>query len=169
MPLLHLIRRSVRDARRISTLLLALGAPLLFAIATPSSANAATTTVVDKWINVREADALVDANVEVQNGDEVDISASGSIWAGVWLTGGNGPDGWVGWSANNDSPLPGVAPFSLLGHTSVDGYFFAGRYRRWTYQNSTLGSGRTRLKFEINDNWHGNGNGSFQVHIVVRR
>jgi hypothetical protein len=66
--------------------------------ATASAANVAraTTTVVDKYINVGEGDGLVDANVEVMNGDEVDISVSGSIWAGVWFTGRNGPEGWVG-------------------------------------------------------------------------
>jgi hypothetical protein len=129
----------------------------------------ATTTVVDKYINVGEGDGLVDANVEVMNGDEVDISVSGSIWAGVWFTGRNGPEGWVGWHAGNEWPLPGANLYSLLGHTAADGYFYVGRGRRWTYRNESLGSGRTRLEFEINDRAHGNGDGSFQVHLIVRR
>jgi hypothetical protein len=126
-------------------------------------------TIVDKYINVRESDGLVVAGVEVRNGDWIDISVSGSVWAGVWFTGSNGPDGWVGWSANNDSPLPGAAPFSLLGHTAEDGYFVVGHGLRRTYQNATLGPGSTALEFEINDDKHGNGSGSFQVHLIVRR
>jgi hypothetical protein len=80
--------------------------------------------VVDKYISLREFDSDVDANVELQNGDWVDISVTGTIWAGVWFTGRNGPNGWPGWSASNDSPLPGVAPFGVLGKTAEDGYFW---------------------------------------------
>lgn len=125
--------------------------------------------IVDKYITVREADGMVDSGVELRNGDWLDVSVSGSIWAGVWFTGSNGPNGWAGYSASNDSPLPGVAPFSLLGYTAEDRYFLIGSGLRRTYQNASLGPGRTRLSFEINDNTHGNGSGSFQIHLQVWR
>jgi hypothetical protein len=129
----------------------------------------AMAVVVDKYLNVREGDALVDAGVDVRNGDWLDISVTGTIWAGVWFTGRNGPNGWFGYTANNDSPLPGVRPFSLLGHTAEDGYFLIGSSLRRTYQNATLGPGQTRLAFEINDDRHGNGDGSFQVRLQLWR
>ncbi|TCC51511.1 hypothetical protein E0H73_41070 [Kribbella pittospori] len=125
--------------------------------------------VVDKYVVIREFDTNVDANVELQNGDWIDISVTGSIWAGVWFTGRNGPNGWPGWSANNDSPLPGAAPFGVLGWTAEDNYFWIGSGMRRTYQNSTLGPGRTRLSFRINDDRPGNGDGAFIAKIQVWR
>ena len=47
--------------------------------------------VVDKWITVRESDSDVDMNVLLKNGDWVDVSAGGSVWAGVRFTGESGP------------------------------------------------------------------------------
>lgn len=125
--------------------------------------------VVDKYVPVTEFQADVDTGIQLKNGDWIDISASGNIWAGVWFTGENGPNGWTGWSAGNDSPLPGAPPFSLLGKTAEDGYFFIGSQMRRTYQNSTLGPGETRLSLSINDNKHGNGSGAFAVRIQVWR
>jgi hypothetical protein len=125
--------------------------------------------VVDKYMTVHEYDADVDTGVQLRNGDWIDISASGSIWAGVWFTGENGPQGWAGWSASNDSPLPGYAPFALVGKTAEDGYFPVGQGIRRTYQNATLGPGETRLYLTINDNKHGNGSGAFNVRIQVWR
>jgi hypothetical protein len=125
--------------------------------------------VVDKWVTVRESDSDVDTNVQLRNGDWIDVSASGSIWAGVWFTGENGPQGWVGWSAGGDSPLPGSPPFGLLGKTAEDGYFYIGQNLRRTYQNATLGPGETRLSLRINDNKPGNGSGAFNIRIQVWR
>ena len=125
--------------------------------------------IVDKYITVAEWNSDVDTNVNLRNGDWVDISASGSIWAGVWFTGENGPNGWTGWSAGNDSPLPGTAPFSLLGKTAEDGYFFVGSSLRRTYRNESLGPGETRLALRINDDTPGNGSGAFSVRIQVGR
>jgi hypothetical protein len=34
--------------------------------------------LVDKWLTVHESDAMVDTNIELQNGDWIDIAASGS-------------------------------------------------------------------------------------------
>ncbi|HMV47695.1 MAG TPA: hypothetical protein PLD20_34725 [Blastocatellia bacterium] len=125
--------------------------------------------VVDKWITVLERRQDVDTNILIQNNDWIDISVSGSIWAGVWFTGENGPQGWSGWGAGNDFPLPGSPPYSLLGKTAEDGYFFIGEGLRRTYMNATLGPGQTRLFLRINDNIPGNGSGAFNVRIQVWR
>lgn len=126
--------------------------------------------IVDKWITVLEsARNPVDTNILLRNNDWIDISASGSIWAGVWFTGENGPRGWVGWSARNDCPLPGSPPFSLLGMTAEDGYFYIGDSLRRTYLNATLGPGEARLFLRINDNAPANGSGAFNVRIQVWR
>src|SRR4051794_23571056 len=47
-----------------------------------------------KTVTVREADYDVPTGITLTPGDWVSIGASGSIWAGVWLTGENGPQGW---------------------------------------------------------------------------
>lgn len=125
--------------------------------------------VVDKYVTVREFDSDRDVGVNLKNGDWVDISASGSIWAGVWFTGENGPQGWFSHTAGGDFPLPGTAPFCLLGKTSEDGYFYIGQGMRRTYQNTTLGPGETRLSLRINDNKPRNGSGAFNVRIQVWR
>jgi hypothetical protein len=125
--------------------------------------------IVDKWITVLESDEDVDTGILLRNNDWIDISASGSIWAGVWFTGENGPAGWRGSNAGNDFPLPGSAPFSLMGNTAEDGYFYIGDGLRRTYLNATLGPGETRLYLRINDNSPGNGSGAFNVKIEVWR
>jgi hypothetical protein len=125
--------------------------------------------VVDKYLTVGEWAEDVDSGIEVKNNDWLDISVSGTIWAGVWFTGRNGPEGWPGWNANADSPLPGSAPFGMLGKTAEDGYFWIGSGLRRTYLNETLGPGATRLYFRINDDRPGNGNGAFQIHLQVWR
>jgi hypothetical protein len=125
--------------------------------------------VVDKWVTVAEWQEDVDIDVMLKNGDWLDISASGSIWAGVWFTGENGPEGWTNYRAGRDKPLEGVPPFSLLGKTAEDGYFYVGRGLRRTYQNSTLGPGETRLYLRINDDTPRNGSGAFNIRVQVWR
>ena len=125
--------------------------------------------IVDKWVTVGEWSTDVDTNVLLKNGDWIDITAQGTIWAGVWFTGNNTARGWDGWTAGGDKPLPGSPPFCLLGRTSEDGYFYVGDGLRRTYQNSSLGPGETRFYLGINDDRHGNGSGAFNVHILVWR
>jgi len=98
--------------------------------------------IVDKVINIGEDKGDVDTGILLKNNDWIDISASGSIWAGVWFTGENGPQGWTSHRAGADSPLPGTAPFSLLGKTAKDGYFYIGSGLRRTYLNASLGPAR---------------------------
>ena len=125
--------------------------------------------IVDKWVTVAEWENDVDTGVLLKNGDWIDIAATGSIWAGVWFTGENGPQGWVTYSAGSDKPLIGVPPFSLLGRTAEDGYFYIGSGLRRPYQNASLGPGETGLSLRINDDRPGNGSGAFNVHIQVWR
>jgi hypothetical protein len=121
--------------------------------------------VVDKIVTIQEYNNDVDTHIDLINGTYYDVSADGTIWAGVWFTGTNGPEGWQGWQANNNSPLPGTAPFSLLGKTAEDGYFLIGRGMRRVYQNATVPGPGTRLYLRINDDRPGNGSGAFTVHI----
>jgi hypothetical protein len=125
------------------------------------------TLLVDKYLTVTEARFDVDTGIDLLNGTYVDISVSGSIWAGVWFTGTNGPEGWAGHVAGSDYPLPGVAPFSLLGKTAQDGYFMIGGGLRRTYYNATVPNEGTRLYLRINDNIPNNGNGQFLAHVSL--
>jgi hypothetical protein len=113
----------------------------------------------DFWVN--ESDRDVDTGLYIQTGQRIVLSATGEIWAGVWLTGENGPQGWPGWSASPDSPLPFGAPFSLLAR--LDGrYLPVGTGREVIYR----GPG-SKLFLRINDNQPGNGSGAFQAHVEV--
>ena len=125
--------------------------------------------VVDKWLTVGEWQEDVDTSVLLKNGDWLNITATGTIWAGVWFTKEKTARGWEGWTAGTDKPLPGSRPFCLLGRTAEDGYFYIGDGINRTYQNATLGPGETRLFLRINDNFPGNGSGAFTVHIMVWR
>src|SRR2546430_17358683 len=117
--------------------------------------------IADTYVTVAEWQNDVDTNIELRNGDWLDISASGSIWAGVWFTGENGPQGWTGYTAGGDSPLPGSPPFSLLGKTADEDYFYVGAGLRRAYRNESLGPGATRLALRINAHRPGNGTGAF--------
>ena len=71
--------------------------------------------VDSKMVEVREADADVDTHMVVQEGDTLIFHASGQIWAGVWLTGNNGPKGWNNIDNDPKFPLPASHPYALLG------------------------------------------------------
>lgn len=122
-----------------------------------------STLVAEQTIQVNERDFDVDTNLDIRTGDRLVISASGEIWAGVWLTGRNGPDGWNNIDLNPKFPLVCSHPYCLLGR--LDGrYFFAGSGIERVY------TGRdSRLFLRINDDAPGNGNGAFTAHIEVYR
>ncbi|GAA1769853.1 hypothetical protein GCM10009712_17230 [Pseudarthrobacter sulfonivorans] len=112
-------------------------------------------------LTVNESDPAVDTGLYIQPGQRVVISADGQIWAGVWATGTNGPEGWTGWSASANSPLPYQAPFALLAR--LDGrYFLVGRGASFIHRG-----GPSKLYLRINDDRPGNGWGSFQVRVEV--
>jgi len=127
------------------------------------------TLIVNKYVMVGESADEIDTGIFIKNGDFLDLSASGTIWAGVWFTGRNGPDGWAGWHAQPGSPLPGYAPYSLLGKTAEDGYFPVGSHLRRQFFNASVPNEGTRLYLTINDNVRGNGDGAFQCHLQVWR
>jgi hypothetical protein len=114
-------------------------------------------------IQVNEGDADVDTAIDVQQGDTLIFHAWGSIWAGVWFTGNNGPRGW-NWRDNDPKfPLPGAHPFQLLGKLDT-GYFEVGSYARL---DQTPNAGHLFLR--INDDTPGNGNGAFQCQVMTYR
>ena len=91
--------------------------------------------------------------------DRLVVTATGTIYAGVWLTGRNGPQGWNNIDHDNTFPLPGTHPFSLLGR--LDGrYFYIGRGVDFFYS----GNG-SELRLRINDDTPANGDGNFKVTV----
>jgi hypothetical protein len=90
--------------------------------------------VSDQTVVVTEADADVDTGVDLQLEDEFVIDASGQIWAGVWATGTNGPNGWNSIDYDLKFPVHGLPdghPYALIGKLGSGGYFFVGaRYPR---------------------------------------
>jgi hypothetical protein len=111
--------------------------------------------------DVLESDYDVDTNIYVPQNSRVVLSAWGEIWAGVWLTGNNGPQGWLGWHASSDSPLPYAAPFQLLGR--IQGrYFPIGNGVEFIYRDAP-----SKLALRINDNRPGNGWGKFTCRVEI--
>jgi hypothetical protein len=110
--------------------------------------------------DIHESDTWVNTNITVDPGESVTITANGSIWAGVWFTGENGPDGWVGWSGEG-KPLPEAAPFSLIGEVNNHTFFIGEGH---TYTNETGHAGD--LLLSINDDVHNNGSGYFNVDVA---
>jgi hypothetical protein len=61
----------------------------------PPSPNTQLPPQFDKVVTVHESDGDVYTGVAIKNGDAYDFSeVTGSIWAGVILTGNNDADGW---------------------------------------------------------------------------
>jgi hypothetical protein len=116
-----------------------------------------------KQVQVNESAGQVDTHIDVISGDTLIFQAWGSIWAGVWFTGNNGPRGWNNIDNDPKFPLPGAHPYMLLGLLDT-GYFEIGSYRRLDQQPN---SGMLRL--QINDDVPGNGSGAFQCQVAVYR
>jgi hypothetical protein len=110
--------------------------------------------------DIHESDTWVNTNITVDPGESVAITANGSIWAGVWLTGENGPNGWVGWSGDG-KPFSEAAPYSLIGEVNNHNFFIGEGY---TYTNDTGQAGD--LLLSINDDVHDNGSGYFNVDVA---
>jgi hypothetical protein len=101
-----------------------------------------------------------DTGLTIQTGQRLVISAGGSVWSGIWLTGENGPGGWGDWQAGNDAPLSGEPPFSLLGRLDAQ-TFFVGSDLTWVHSGPPA-----KLYFLINDHRR-IGSGSFNVRVDV--
>jgi hypothetical protein len=121
------------------------------------------TLVTSKSVTVKESDSLVDTHIQVNKGDTLLFHASGQIWAGVWFTGNNGPDGWNNVDNDLKFPLPGSHPYCLLGVLDT-GPFFVGS----THRIDSAGD-QGELFLEINDDVHGNGNGAFTCLVQQYR
>lgn len=121
------------------------------------------TLIAGKQLAVRESDWDVNTDIQVQKDDTLIIQAWGSIWAGVWLTGTNGPEGWHNIDDDPKFPLPGTHPYCLLGKLD-SGYFYIGQSYR---VDKTPDQGMLLLR--INDDVPGNGSGAFQCLVQVYR
>jgi hypothetical protein len=126
----------------------------------------ATITVLNQNFEVRESDDQVpQQGIAVQPGDHFDFTATGQIWAGVWFTGQNGPQGWPGPSTDPKFPAPGLPAYSLIGIMNEQ-YFFIGPALHIDYPPEAPS---TTLFIMINDDVHGNGSGAFNVQVVQTR
>ncbi|GIG88141.1 hypothetical protein [Plantactinospora endophytica] len=92
----------------------------------------------------------------LEPGQSVQLTGGGAIWAGVWLTGTNGPEGWFNTSASSAYPLPGAREYSLLARAN-GGWSYIGQYGTVTNTGSTI----VPLQLRTNDNIPGNGSGAF--------
>ena len=110
-------------------------------------------------ITVEESSYDVDTGIEVRYLDRLTFNATGSIWAGVWFTGENGPQGWNNIDPDLKFPLPGSRPYSLLGRMAGR-YFYIGRGQDLFYRGRD-----SRLSLRTNDDRPGNGSGAFQCTI----
>jgi hypothetical protein len=137
----------------------------LLGVAAPAHASATTTPTIvcQQTFNDNEADWDVNSGCYLQNGDHVQITAGGSIWAGVWFTGNNGPQGWNNTAGDPKFPSPTSRAYSLLAEVNGQ-YRYAGTGTTFTY----FGNG-SPLYTRINDDSPGNGNGGFSVNVTVSR
>lgn len=96
-------------------------------------------------------------------GESVQVSsvAAAKIWAGVALTGWNGPEGWTN-LASSSFPLPSARAFSLLINDGSGWRYLGASTIR--LQNTTGTS--QQLRFRVNDDVPNNGDGYFEVRIA---
>ena len=112
---------------------------------------------------------LVDTGINVNPGDNVSVSSDGKIWSGVVFSGTHGPEGWPGYKAGDDYPLPGGTSFALI-------ISFGGAARSWIeagrfWQGSPPPGGGGRLLLNINDNnpYNGNPRDRWTSRVSVKR
>lgn len=143
---------------------------------------------------VPELSSGVDTGLTLVPGDTVTFTASGQIWAGVILTGTNGPLGWTDYDGcQSKFPLLCAPPYSLIGYLDNDGGYFyigsGGGAAQPPYPTlSPSGVIGTRISdlypdppplnllnapaelvLRTNDDAPGNGSGAFSVNIQVNR
>jgi hypothetical protein len=126
--------------------------------------------VLERWIDVPESTRTdIATGIILRPGDEFALTGTGSIWAGVFFTGLNGPEGWNTIENNQNFPLHGTAnarPFSLIGRFSNEGYFYIGN---GLGRRAFRGNANRELLLRINDNTPSNGSGAFRCLIEVWR
>jgi len=124
---------------------------------------------VEATIFVGEGAEDVDTNIDVEPWDQVVISATGTIWAGVWVPGRSGPRGWD--NVDHDPKFPlnqgdNAHPYCLIGKFGSDGdYFYVGEACTKLLDSASS----RRLFLRTNDDTPGNGNGGFTCEVKVTR
>jgi hypothetical protein len=91
--------------------------------------------------------------------ESVTVTPGGRIWAGVWFTGENGPEGWNA-IAPWYYPLPGARQYSLIAGVSGQSWSYVGSSTR-TFSNNS--PDWRSLYARTNDNTPGNGSGAFTL------
>lgn len=91
--------------------------------------------------------------------ESVTVTPGGKIWAGVWFTGENGPEGWDS-TAPVGYPKPGARTYSLIAALSGQTWSYVGNVTRTYYNNSSTSKS---LWARVNDNVAGNGSGAFSL------
>jgi hypothetical protein len=92
--------------------------------------------------------------------ESMTVTPGGSIWAGVWFTGSNGPEGWSGTVAPWYYPAPGAREYSLVARLAGENWRYVGN-RATTFTNYS--SSYRTLYARTNDNTPGNGSGAFTM------
>jgi len=93
--------------------------------------------------------------------ESVTITPGGRIWAGVWFTGENGPEGWNATASFGEGyPKPGVRAYSLIAALSGQTWSYVGNVTTTYYNDSSTSKS---LWARVNDNVAGNGSGAFSV------
>ena len=114
----------------------------------------------------------VDTGIDVNTGDLLTITATGTIDAGVFADGRSGPEGWS-FTAGDTYPIPGAPRYALIGRLGstaaptlpLSDAFLIGNGTTLTYSGTT----QSRLYLRTNDDFPGNGYGHFDVTVTVRR
>jgi hypothetical protein len=112
--------------------------------------------------SVPESSYGVVTNTYLEPGESIEITGGGEIWAGVWFTGTNGPEGWFDTSASSAYPLPGAREYSLLARANGS-WIYIGQHGTVTNTGSTLAP----LEFRTNDNTPDNGSGAFTASYTT--
>ena len=112
----------------------------------------------------------VDTGLDIETGDIITVTATGSVWTGYCFTGRNSADG-LGGTANSGFPLESAHEQALIGRVGSAGYFEigagpTGQFHIPPHVNSDPPG---RLFLRTNDNNPGNGSGSFNAKITITR
>ena len=169
LPQEHILRR---HTRRLGTLAAVASAATLVATAGTAPAQAATQSLAyDHQVGVCESQrGDLSLPVFAQKGDRVVVTASSTIWSGVWsepryTAVGKTTQIWAFDNMYADSasyPLPGARKYGLL--MKMDGSY---RATGTSYTRYASSYGIQSLALRINDDVPGNGNGCFNVNVKV--
>ena len=105
-----------------------------------------------------------DSGIDVQPGDVLNITATGTMDTGFFFGTTNGPNGYANIDDDSKFPLHPSFPFALLGRIGPSAYFLIGQGIATTYTGSA-----GRLFLRTNDDTPGNGWGHFDVSVTVQR